>query len=198
MLDLSSTLVLFFTLAVMSLVFKENRAYRFAEYTFVGFATAHGLLIAISYLQNNVMTPLVRDSKYLFLIPVALGLILFTKLHTRTKWASRYTISLLVGVAMGISITTVVQTDLVNQIRASIIPLNTFENITQVVCVITVLYFFFMTKWGKATEILKPVATLGRYLMMMGLGASFGSIVMSRLTMLAGRVLELLRIVGLA
>lgn len=197
MLDVSSLLIVFFTIAIMTFIFKENPVFRFAEHTFVGFAGAHWLLMAFSFIQANAWEPLIGRAKFIYIIPFCFGALLFARLIPKARWLSRWSIALIIGAATGISITSTTQTDIVNQIRGSMLPLTSFANVIQLVCVITVLIFFMMTRLGRVSEKLDPVGKLGRYFLMLGLGASFGNVIMSRMAFLAGRFLELMQILGL-
>lgn len=197
MIEPTSILMLFFTVAVMSFVFRENPVFRFAEHTFVGFAAAHSLLLALQFIRNNAWAPLVEKGSYGYVVAFVFGAIMLSRLSRQGRWISRWSIALIVGVAIGVGMRSVMVTDVVGNTRASMLPLNSFPNIVQVLCIVTVLYFFFMNKVGKVTETLQPVARLGRYLLMLGIGAFFGNVVMTRLMALSGRFLEVLRILGL-
>lgn len=189
--------MIFFTLAVMSFVFRENPVFRFAEHTLVGFAAAHSLLLAIQFLRSNAWAPLVEKGSYGYIAAFAFGAILLMRTSRQMAWISRWSVALVVGVAIGVGMRSVTVADIVSNARATMLPLNNFTNVVIVVCVVTVLYYFFMNKLGKATEVLQPVATLGRYILMLGIGSFFGNVIMTRMMALAGRFLELLRLLGL-
>ena len=92
----------FCTLALYSILYKENKIYRFAEHIYLGLAT--GYAIANGYnevLYSQWQLPLLQDGKwwYIFaLIFAGFYYFIFTK---KFNWLSRLAIGLILGVTAG-------------------------------------------------------------------------------------------------
>ena len=99
----------------------------------------------------------------------------------------------MMGVAGAVSITGAISANFVKQIAATMIPLNSIDNIIIVFgTVCTVAYFLFLQgkspagqAWGRATTFLGDI---GKWVMMIAFGAAFGATVMGRLTLVMGRL----------
>lgn len=72
------------------------------------------------------------------------------------------------------------------QIAATVMPLNSINNILIVLGVLTVLSYFFFT--FRSTPSLKVSSELGKWLIMITFGASFGNAAMGRISLLIGRI----------
>ena len=96
----------------------------------------------------------------------------------------------LVGIGTGMAIRGTIGSQIVEQIRATLIAPNTFNNIVIIVGVLTTMAYFFFSWEQKG--ILGPAARLGRIIMMVTFGASFGNTVMGRMSLLIDRLQFLL------
>lgn len=98
------------------------------------------------------------------------------------------------GAALGLR--GALQAEIVEQVAATLVPLNSFNNLVMFVGVFSALtYFLFsrkMTKVFLENNVLKYVPEVGKIVMMVALGASFGNAVMGRLSLLIGRISFLL------
>ncbi len=95
------------TLAIFSFLYKDNPLYKLAEHIAVGVSV--GFLVVTYY--NNVFKPKVWDNILLkgqidYLIPLLLGLILFTRFIPKIGWVSRWAIAFYIGGSSGLSIGT--------------------------------------------------------------------------------------------
>ena len=178
------------TLAIMSFAWGENPLYRAFEHIFVGVAAGHGFTLAWANIQSSVITP-VKDGTYIPLIFVFLGLLLYSRFFKGYSWVSRYPMSVLVGIGTGLTLRGTIGSQLVEQIQATMLPLNSFDNIVMVVGTITTLMFFFFTA-KKQYKLLSGSAQIGRYVMMIAFGATFGNTILGRMSMMIGRVQFLL------
>jgi hypothetical protein len=144
----------------------------------------------------------------LLLIPFGLGILLFTRFHPRIAWLSRWSMAAMIGAYSGLAIIGALQGDLVAQIRANMMPLYStgavsalraaggvdlffgvlavLSNpliITGLIC--TLIYFFFSREHRSG---LGAASKLGVWFLMISFGASFGYTVMSRVSLLIGRL----------
>lgn len=186
------------TLCIFSFLFRDNPFYRFAEHLFVG--TSAGYLICLSYhntIYPNLVVPLFREGKILFVIPLILGIFYITRFIPRLSFLIRIPIAFLLGWGSGVSIPAAFQTDIIKQIQSTLLSRNAFSKwdsglwtIIILVGVASTLIYFFFSRERKG--IIKPIANLGIIFIMLGFGASFGYTVMARISLLIGRLQFLL------
>ena len=185
----------FFTLAIWSLLYKDNVFYRFATLTMVG-ATA-GYTAAVSW--NTIVSRgwlKILAGNYLLVIPFLLGPLFLTRISRKYDWLSRYPTGIIVGVGLGLSMSTYIKPQFTDQIVATILPLFTaadpmtaFNNLVVFVCVTSVLsYFLFTMPRVSESPPMKALGKIGRYAMMTAFGATFGATIIGRITYLLGRL----------
>lgn len=178
-------------------LWKENIAYRFAEHTMIGVGFGISIVQAIRLIRDSAVTPLMQGTTHL-IIPIILGLALYFQFFRSTRWISRYTLSLLVGVGTGIAAVGVIHAQVVAQILGVIKPptspslIDWFNYAFIGIGLLCTASYFILTREHKGP--LYAPTKIGRYLIMLGLGAYFGNTVMFRETMLAGRVEYMLRV----
>ena len=180
------------TLSAYSYLWKENPLFRIGEHLLI--ATNVSYLAITGY--NNIrqsLAPIATEGKYSLLIPVVLGVLLFARWFPKIAWLSRISVAFMMGVAGAVSITGTLSANFVKQIAATMMPLNSVNNVIVVLgTVCTVSYFLFIQgkspagqSWSKATGALGEA---GKWVMMIAFGAAFGATVMGRLTLVMGRL----------
>lgn len=182
------------SIAVLSSVFKDTRVYQAAEHIFVGSGAGYAISQAYRNIVIQGWRPITDDGRLLLIIPMLLGLLLYSRFIKGYEWLSRWSMSFLVGAGAGISIYGIYNSNLLAQIRATMVPLYvagdlgaTINNCILVIGVISVLLYFLFTVSVKGP--LKHLSTFGRVMMMITFGVSFGNVVMGRISLLLG-VLE--------
>jgi len=204
------------TLFVFSFLYKDNPFYKFAEHLFVGVSAGYGVALEFyNVFLPNLWKPL-TGGDLILLIPFVFGLLLFTRFFSNIAWLSRWSIAFIIGIFAGIYIVGYAQGDLVQQVHANLLPLwqgNLFayihgflssfykwltfrgsvlvwleytRNFLLVVGVLVCLVYFFFSKEHKG--VLGAGAKVGVWFLMVSFGASFGYTVMSRMSLLIGRV----------
>ncbi|MBU1701198.1 MAG: hypothetical protein KJ970_05295 [Candidatus Eisenbacteria bacterium] len=190
---IGATLAAVLTLAIFSFLYKDNPVYKAAEHLFVGVAA--GYYLALQYQQvfrPNLFNPLFHDGKLLNLIPLALCILLFLRLAPRVGWLSRWSMGVLVGAFSGLQVIGFAQGDLVEQIGASMMSLNTghtwidISNAILLVGLLASLFYFFFSVEHRGVA--GGVARLGIWFLMISFGASYGFTVMARISLLIGRL----------
>lgn len=191
----------FFTLCIFSFLYKDNPFYKIAEHVYVGSSAAY--MLVYFYFFN--IKPMLIDkfvsnpgiSRWLLLIPVFFGVVMLLRVVPRISWMSRWAIAFTIGIGAGIGITTGIHGFILPQLKATLLPLvvkgkvlESINNIILIAGVLTSLFFFYFSK--EHTGKFKPTALIGRYFIMVSLGASFGYTVMARLSLLIGRIYFLL------
>jgi len=189
-------------LAIFSFIYKENPLYRLFEHIYVGAGAGYAIGINWGNIYDRGWVPLVEKGQYSVIIPIFLGLMLFTRFFKSVAWVSRWSMSFLVGIGTGTAIYGVVNSQLVAQVRATMINViakdtagaillpKTLNNIFLVVSVLSILLYFFFSVEQKGP--VKTGATLGRWVMMVTFGVSFGNVVMGRISLLLGSLEDIL------
>jgi len=189
------------TLFIFSFLYKDNPLYKFAEHLFVGVSA--GFIVVQQFwqvlwpnlIEKMILTRTPEVWKYYF--GALLCVLLFTRLFASISWLSRYTIAALIGTFAGLKVTGFAQAEVVEQVRATMVPLwiagdpaSSLNNIILAVGVITTLVFFFFSKEHKGA--IGGTARVGIWYLMVSFGAAYGFTVMSRISLLIGRLMFLL------
>lgn len=187
----------FLTLCIFSFLYKDNPFYKLAEHLFVGISAGYWATLEYhNVFRPNLWEPLTREGRLLLIVPFIFGLLLFSRFTKKYSWLSRWPMALIIGIYAGITIVGYGSGDLILQIQANLLPLWTdnwltsVNNILLTVGVITGLIYFFFSKEHKGA--LGAGAKVGVWFLMISFGASFGYTVMSRMSLLIGRVYFLL------
>ena len=200
--DIGVWIVAFLTLGIFSFLYKDNPVYKFCEHLFVGISAGYYVVLTmISSVYPNMIQPLFtnfsHERNFLLVIPLVLGIMLFSRFFPRGDWLSRWPIAFILGVYPALRITGFAQGDLVEQVHGTILPLwvpgdtgTTINNWLLVGGLVTTLIFFFFSKEHKGA--LGGSAKVGIYFLMISFGASYGYTVMARVSLLIGRVMFLL------
>jgi hypothetical protein len=184
-------IAVFITLMVFSFLYKENPFYRLAEYIFVGLSSGYGFAAALRLFINQSLTPIIVGS-YDFVIPLILGALFYTQFSKKYSDLYRLPLSLAIGYGLGVTVWSVTEAFLITQIRATIIPVFTGDVVTTinglvlVVGTILSLSYFILYReqkgtWGRITRV-------GKYFILVTLGAVFGSTVLGRMALVIQRV----------
>ncbi|MGC8833871.1 MAG: hypothetical protein ACP5R4_07420 [Armatimonadota bacterium] len=111
------------TLAIFSLLYRENPVYRFFEYLFIGLATGYGLFRAWSdVLYPRWWIPMYQQGQWWWIFPFLIGLLYYTIYIRKLAWMSRLVIGTLMGLGAGASFQAIA-TQYAPQIAASFRPL---------------------------------------------------------------------------
>jgi hypothetical protein len=178
------------TLAIFSFLYKDNPFYKVAEHLYVGVSAAFAILYTWAFdvwpmLAERFITEQGFE-KWILIVPAAFGLIMLSRWIPKISWLSRWSIALTVGIAAGLGITGQIQGVLLPQIRGTLVPLNSFNNILMVAGVIATLIYFYFSMVHKG--MVKAGARVGVVFIMIAFGASFGYTVMARISLLIGRL----------
>lgn len=183
-------------LSMWSFLYRENPVYRVAEHVFVGSTAGHAIGMAIGNIHRYGWTPLFQKSQFSLLIPIILGLLLYTRFFPRIGWLSRWPIAFLVGVGVGQSIYTVLRTQVINQSIGAMGKLpaatvgGTINVLIAILGLLAVLCYFVFTVPQKGP--VRRISQVGRWVMMVTFGVSFGNVVAGRISVLLGELTKLL------
>lgn len=165
-----------------SLIWKENRLFRIAEYVLVGAAAGNLFVMGFGYI--NAKAVLVSKGAIVNLIPILLGVLLFASFSKGYYWLSRYSVALMIGAGTGLTVRLTGKAQVLDQIVPTLTimakePFDIFNNILVFIAVFTSISYFVFTR--EQTGFLGVSAKVGRYAMYIAFGASYGGTVMTRL-----------------
>ncbi|MGI6163707.1 MAG: hypothetical protein ACOYEQ_07240 [Bacillota bacterium] len=171
------------TIAILSLVWKENPFYRSAEHLYVGVSAGHAVVMAYNNVRDTAIQP-IKSGQMVWIIPMILGILLYAR-YTKSSWVARYPVSVMVGIGTGVAVRGAIHGDFTQQIAATI-KVGSVNDILLLLFVIASLSYFFFSR-----ELRGPVSILpqsGRMVLMVAFGAAFGTTVMGRMALLIGRI----------
>ncbi|MBN1296080.1 hypothetical protein JXA80_04820 [bacterium] len=199
------TIGAFFTIAIFSFLYKDNPLYKIAESIVVGVAAGYfTVLLFWTSLKPKFWDQIIthRDGvlvidKWWYIIPGILGLLMYFHFSSKFAWISRYPLCLYIGIGSGIAIPLSLQTFVLRQVEATMLPVSLYpleaqsiNNLLIVLMVVAALIYFFFSMEHKG--VVGKTATFGIWVIMVGFGASFGYTVMARVSLLIGRIQFLL------
>jgi len=182
-------------------LYKENVTYRFAEHIFIGIFLAINLVVNFTNVIRICVTPLLGGD-FLMIVPLVMGIMIYTMLIPEYRWISRYPIAVLVGAGFGLGMRGVIKPSILDAIVSTITAPSTGAMMDWVnflyiaVGLISSIMYFLLTY--EHTGALQAPTRIGRLFIMIGLGAYFGNTVLFRFTMLTGRAqffLQVLKII---
>ncbi len=146
------------------------------------------------------------DSRIWYIFAGVLGVMMLLRLVPKIGWISRWPLALIVGSTAGLYMVTYFQSNFLSQLQVTVVPLINFGkihalngasnaedffgaylgNIVLVIGTLTGLVYFYFSKEHKGA--MGGAAKIGIYFLMITFGASFGYTVMSRMSLLIGRL----------
>lgn len=192
--DLTTTITALLTLIVFSFLYGDNPLYKFAERLLVGLAIGYSLVIAwSSTIMDRVYYPLMEDNQWWMVFPVFLGLLMFSRFSGRYSWLSGIPLAAMIGAGAGAALPAMLEARILKQISSAVGTLagadDAFGYFSAVVLLIgfltTLSYFYFGRERRGALSV---SANIGTYFLMTFFGATIGFTVMSRMSILIGRL----------
>ena len=201
---LAVTLAAFFTLGIFSFLYQDNPYYKFCESVFVGISAGYWF---VSLYYQNLLVKLIdtlADTSVIgwhyvaYVLAALLGVMMLMRLIPKIGWISRWPLAVIVGATAGLWFITYLQSNAMRQLENTIMPIQayaadgslswyqTIGNLTVAVGTITGVIYFFFSKEHKGA--FGMAAKVGVWFLMVTFGASFGYTVMSRMSLLIGRM----------
>jgi len=191
----------FFTFSIFSFLYKDNPFYKLSEQIFVGLSAGYWFIYTIYYVMiPNLFSKLIGDfnANAILLIPGFLGLLMLLRIIPKLQWISRYPLSLVIATTAGVSIVLSLQTNIMQQITATMFNPFAAETTSQmigglllIIGTICGIYFFYFSKKQEGLSAIP--SKIGIWFLMLSFGASFGYTVMARISLLIGRLDFLLK-----
>lgn len=198
------------TLFIFSFLYKDNPLFKLAEHLYVGVSVGYTIVKAYdTVIVHLIVKPIFEQGEYALLIPVAIGMLMLTRYVPKAAWLSRYAFAFIVGVGSGLAIPRTISSFILRQIEDTVRPLlslagedgvtfsmnllNPSSSINVIIIligVISVLFYFFFSIEHSGSG--KVVARTGVMFLMIAFGAAFGYTVMARMSLLIGRLTDLI------
>ena len=198
------------TLFIFSFLYKDNPLFKLAENLYVGVSVGYTIVKTYdTVIVQLIWKPIVENKEWTLLIPVAIGLLMLTRYVPKAAWLSRYAFAFIVGVGSGLAIPRTISSFILKQIEDTVRPLmmlvpgegvtftmnilnpsSSLNTIIILVGVSSVLFYFFFSV--EHTGPGKVVAQTGILFLMIAFGAAFGYTVMARMSLLIGRLTDLI------
>ncbi len=187
------------TFFILSYLYKENPFFRFAEHLFVGVATGFGMTGDWDqYLKPAITKDIIKDGKFWEILPILFGLLIYFQFFPKLSWLARFPMSWWVGYGSGY-VLAFSPAPFITQINNSFqrfavdgSPGQTINNIIFWVMLMGTLCYFVFTVNREKNKVFGYPAWIGRWAIMIGLGAAFGGTVMARISLFIGRLQFLL------
>lgn len=185
------------TIGIISFLYKDNVLYKVCESIFVGVSAGYWF---VTYYWDNLYRKFylgisdVENPNRLFLwIAFVLGVMMLTRLSGKIGWLSRWPLAFIVGATAGLYMMTYFVSNAFVQVGATIRPsveLTSFGPVMTFGLIslgtFSGLVYFFFSKAHRG--IFGGAAKLGIWFLMVTFGASFGYTVMSRMSLMLGRL----------
>ncbi len=179
------------TLCIFSFLYRDNPFYRFAEHLLVGISVGYVLVIALNTtVVPKLINPVFNEGRLDYTIPGILGLFMLLRFYPKYVWLSRISIALIIGAGAGVAIPATIQAKIFAQMQDTMGNMASVDGIVVFVGIATTLAYFFFSKEHKGW--FGGTARVGTWFLMVFFGATFGYTVMSRISLLIGRMQFLL------
>ena len=198
------------TLLIFSFLYKDTPLFKFAEHLYVGVSIGYTIVKTYdTVILHLIIKPIVENGEFALLIPVAIGMLMLTRYVPKAAWMSRYAFAFIVGMGSGLAIPRTISSFILKQIEDTVRPLlsiagpdgltfsmnllNPASNLNAIIILLgvsSVLFYFFFSIEHSGTG--KAVARTGIMFLMISFGAGFGYTVMARMSLLIGRLSDLI------
>jgi len=189
----------FLTLGILSFLYEDNPWYKLSEAIFVGISA--GFWVVILFWDNLIgkFWDGWQEEPMLF-VGAALGFLMLLRLVPKIGWISRWPLAFIVGATSGLWLMNYLASNIMMQVKATIQSLFStgyasgydagwgaiISSLVIVVGTFTGLVYFYFSKEHKGA--FGGAARVGIFFIMITFGASFGYTVMSRMSLLIGRM----------
>lgn len=182
--------------ALSSVFFKKNPLFDVVQTIFLGVTAGHVFVVNIGIIKSSGWNRLMNGDMTA-LVPLILGVMVLARLSRTWSWVGRVPLAIIGATGAALGLRGALQAEIMQQIEATLVPLNSLDNVLLFVGVFASLtYFLFSSQATKPfTKIpaLKYIPEVGKVVLMVAFGASFGNATMGRLSLLIVRVSFLLK-----
>ncbi len=200
-------LAAFLTLGIVSFLYKDNPWYKLTEAIFVGISAGYWFVTLfwdnlVGKFWLGVFPPESSNAEpdYWLCVGAGLGFLMLLRLVPNIGWISRWPLAFVVGATSGLWMMNYFASNIMAQVQGTIMPLFStgfgngldasfgviIGNLVIFFGTFTGLVYFFFSK--EHTGVFGGTARVGIFFLMITFGASFGYTVMSRMSLLIGRI----------
>jgi hypothetical protein len=198
------------TLFILTFLYQDNPLFKLAEHLYVGVSVGYAIVKTYdTVVIRLIYEPMVKQGDWSLLIPLAIGSLMLTRYSPKAAWMSRIAFAFVVGIGSGLAIPRVISSYILKQIEDTVRPLlslaanggatftydlldpaSNLNAIVLLIGVVSVLFYFFFSV--EHTGPGRAVARTGILFLMIAFGAAFGYTVMARMSLLIGRLTDLI------
>lgn len=197
------------TLFIFTFLYEDNPLFKLAEHLYVGISVGYAIVKTYdTVVVRLIYEPMVKQGDWSLLIPLGIGALMLTRYVPKAAWMSRIAFAFIVGVGSGLAIPRIVSSFILKQVEDTVRPLATLgqgdwaftvslanpaSNLNAIILLIGVVsvlfYFFFSVEHHGPARV---AARTGILFLMIAFGAAFGYTVMARMSLLIGRLTDLI------
>ena len=197
------------TLWIFTFLYQDNPLFKLAEHLYVGISVGYTIVKAYdTVLVRLLYKPMIEEGDWTLLIPLGIGLLMLARYVPRIAWLSRIAFAFIVGVGAGLAVPRVISSYILKQIEDTTRPLvalagdgvtftwnllnpaSGLNTIILLIGVTSVLFYFFFSIEHRGP--VRVAARTGILFLMISFGAAFGYTVMARMSLLIGRLTDLI------
>ena len=177
-------------LMIYTILYRENPAFRIGEHLMVGATVGHAVVLAVFQIRDLAFLKVQQGmntgnlGQMAYVVPILLGVALYLQFSKSTKHIARVAIAFMLSVGITLSARGLISVNVIGQIKGAIVPLNSVQNIVYTVGVVCVLLYFVYEE--RVSKVVGPVPRVGRWLLMVTMGAYFANSIMGRLSIVIG------------
>ncbi|MGH7232664.1 MAG: hypothetical protein ACREJU_15105 [Nitrospiraceae bacterium] len=202
------------TLFIFTFLYKDNPLFKLAEHLYIGISVGYTIVKTYdTVVVRLIYEPMVKQGDWSLLIPLGIGVLMLARYVPKATWLSRMAFAFIVGVGSGLAIPRIVSSYILKQIEDTVRPLASMipgegltftyglaqpsSNLNAIILLIGVIsvlfYFFFSIEHAGPVRV---ATRTGILFLMVSFGAAFGYTVMARMSLLIGRLSDLIEYGG--
>ena len=191
------------TLFMFSFLYKDNPFFKFGEHLYVGISIGYTIVrIYYDVMWKTLINPVAEDGRYVLILPAILGVLVLARFVPRAAWMSRIAFAFIVGFGSGAVIPRIISSFILQQVEGTFRPFLRLtpeggwtwvqmNGLVVLVGVVATLFYFFFSIEHRGPVFV--AARVGIYFLMVSFGAAFGYTVMARMSLLIGRLDDLVQ-----
>jgi hypothetical protein len=197
MVDVAIWIGVFFTLAIYSILYRENPWFRIAESCYLGVAVGYAVGQDLKYIRDQWGGQWSSSGgmMLLFAMVMVIGIFWYARFNKEYFYLYRWPLAIVVGTGIGAALRTVIFSQFLAQITSQANTpffvagdlIGSINNILIQIMVPSVLLYFWFTGEIRESAPMKVVEKIARYTMMAGFGSAYGYTVLTRYSLFIGR-----------
>jgi hypothetical protein len=154
------------------------------------------MVVGMGNLWKLAAEPIMKGTDYSIILPIVLGVLLFSRFSRRGAWLASYPLALIIGTGTGVAMRVILEAQIVRQITATIpllakpVGLDLFNGAIIVVTFATTVAYFLYSFEQKGW--VGHAARIGKFAVFVVLGNLYGSAISTRIGHVAGQMVVLL------